>query len=106
MNWKKTLSTLGIGVALGYFIKSKLVEMPIQPERALKIAKEKFKEDGEVSGSWIYMRAEALTLHGLNFLVYRGGITRTSNDKNQQYEFFVDARTGTIVSTEKTNSVI
>jgi len=106
MNWKKALSTLGIGVAVGYFIKSKLEDMPVQPEKALKLAKDKFKEDGAVSGSWIYMKSEELTLHGLNYLVYRGGITRTIGDENQQYEFFVDAHTGSIISTKKTNDVL
>ncbi|WP_440896139.1 PepSY domain-containing protein [Amphibacillus sp. Q70] len=106
MNWRKVLGALGIGVAIGYFVKTKISEMPVQPEQALKLAKEKFKEGGAVSGSWIYMKSEELNLHGLNYLVYRGGITRTINDANQQFEFYVDAYTGTIISTEKTSSII
>lgn len=106
MNLKKTIGTLGIGVAIGYFVKAKISEMPIQPEQALKLAKEKFKEEGAVSGSWIYMKSEDLSLHGLNYRVYRGGITRTINDTNQQFEFYVDAYTGSIISTKETSSVI
>jgi|SRR5690625_22328 len=106
MSWKKTVAALGVGVAAGYFIHSKLDERPIQPERALKIAKEKFKEGGAVSGSWIYMKSEKLVLHGLNYLIYRGGITRTVNGENQQYEFYVDAYTGSIISTQETNTII
>ncbi|GAA4080664.1 MAG TPA: peptidase M4 [Bacilli bacterium] len=106
MNWKKALGTLGVGIAIGYFIKAKVSDMPIQAERALKIAKDKFKEGGAVSGSWIYMKSEAITLHGLEYLVYRGGITRTIDGENKQYEFYVDAYTGTIISTEETKSMI
>ena len=50
MNWKKALGTLGIGIAIGYLIKSKVSDMPIQAERALKIAREKFKE-GRTKGT-------------------------------------------------------
>lgn len=106
MNWKKTLVALGFGVAAGYFLKSKLNELPVQPEQALKLAKEKFKEGGAVSGSWIYMKSERLALHGLNYLVYRGGITRTIQGENQQYEFYVDAYTGSIITTEETKALI
>ncbi|NMA91133.1 MAG: peptidase M4 [Amphibacillus sp.] len=106
MNWKKALGILGLGITIGYIVKSKINDMPIQAEQALKIAKEKFKEGGAVSGSWIYMKSEEITLHGLNYLVYRGGITRTINEENKQYEFYIDAHTGTIISTEETSNII
>ena len=106
MNWKRTIVALGLGVATGYFVKSKLNELPVQPERALKLAKEKFKENGAVSGSWIFMKSEKLALHGLNYLVYRGGITRTIDGENQQYEFYVDVFTGSIISTRETEAIV
>lgn len=100
---KKILFALGVGTLLGYTVKSQLDAMPIKPEYALKRAKERFKEAGPVSGSWIYMKTETLALHGLNYTVYRGGITRTENDVHTQYEFYVDAYTGVIVDTKITN---
>ncbi|WP_017473455.1 PepSY domain-containing protein [Amphibacillus jilinensis] len=106
MRLKKTLAVLGLGVALGYTIKTQLAQMPIRPEQALKHAKEQFKKQGAVSGSWIYMKTEDMNLHGLTYKVYRGGITRTINDHNNQYEFYVDANTGSIISTEQTNNVL
>lgn len=100
---KKVLFALGVGAVLGYTVKSQLDAMPIKPELALKIAKARFKESGPVSGSWIYMKTETLPLHGLEYTVYRGGITRTEQDVHTQYEFYVDAYTGVIVDTKITN---
>ncbi|SDB93906.1 Predicted small secreted protein [Pelagirhabdus alkalitolerans] len=106
MNWKKTLSTIGVGIAIGYLLNDQLQKMPIRPEDALKMAKEKFRVYGSVSGSWIYMKTEPLTIHGLDYIVYRGGITRTINEESIQYEFFIDAHTGTIIHAEESNHSI
>lgn len=106
MNVKKTLLAVSAGVVLGFMIKHQLDERPIKAEIALKKAKERFKENGEVSGSWIYMKPEEIELHGLLYIVYRGGITRTTGQKNTQYEFFVDAKTGTIIDTSESDVII
>ncbi|WP_067841527.1 PepSY domain-containing protein [Amphibacillus sediminis] len=106
MNWKKSLCALGVGAAIGYTIKTHLTQLPIRPEQALKLAKQMFKEKGAVSGSWIYMKPEKIELHDLEYTIYRGGITRTINEVNTQYEFFVDAYTGTIVATEETSPAV
>ncbi|SEO83906.1 Predicted small secreted protein [Amphibacillus marinus] len=106
MNWKKSIIALTVGVAIGYSIKAQLNQMPIRPEVALKQAKNMFKERGTVSGSWIYMKTESVSLHGLDYTVYRGGISRSINEVNKQYEFFVDAFTGTVIATKETNTVI
>lgn len=106
MNWKQSALLVSAGALLGFTLKTSLTKLPIRPEYALKLAKARFKELGSVSGSWIYMKPETLTLHGLNYTVYRGGITRTINDTNTQYEFFVDADTGSIISTKETQAII
>lgn len=99
----KVLFALGVGALLGYSVKKQLDDLPIKPEIALKKAKARFKETGSVSGSWIYMKTELLALHGLDYTVYRGGITRTEDNVHTQYEFYVDAYTGVIVDTKITN---
>ncbi len=102
MNWKKLLCAAGAGVLLGYAIRDQLAQQLIKPENALKIAKEAFKQHGPVSGSWIYMKPEEVTKNNLSYSIYRGGITRTIDQENIQYEFYVDANTGSIIDVTQT----
>lgn len=102
MNWKPIVYAAGLGVVLGYTVKGQLIKQPIKPENALRLAKEAFKQQGPVSGSWIYMKPERLNKHELNYSVYRGGITRTIDSSSKQYEFFVDAKTGSIIDVTET----
>ncbi|MDL4839391.1 PepSY domain-containing protein [Aquibacillus rhizosphaerae] len=98
MNWKRLVVAAGLGAVAGYFIKDQITnQQNVTPEKALKLAKNTFKQQGPVSGSWIYMKAEELVKNGLTYNVYRGGVTRTLDGDNKQYEFFVDAETGTII---------
>ncbi|WP_186578336.1 PepSY domain-containing protein [Aquibacillus kalidii] len=98
MNWKKVAFAAGLGALAGYFINEQISnQQQVTPEKALKQAKEAFRQQGPVSGSWIYMKSEEFVKNGLTYNVYRGGITRTKDGENTQYEFFVDADTGTII---------
>ncbi|MCZ0703249.1 putative small secreted protein [Natronobacillus azotifigens] len=105
MNWKKLLFAGGIGAVIGYSVKAQLDNLPIRPEEALKQVKNAFRERGPVSGSWIYMKPEELTYNELDYTVYRGGITRTIDNVNTQYEFFIDAYTGSVIAVEETSSI-
>lgn len=105
MNAKKIICAAGLGAVIGYTVKAQLEKMPIKPEHALKKAKTSFKQSGPVSGSWIYMKPEEMTYNELEYTVYRGGITRTMANVNTQYEFLVDASTGSIISVEQTNAL-
>lgn len=102
MNKKQVAFAFGLGLALGYVIKLQ-TEMfqKMTPEKALKQAKETFKKSGPIHGSWIYMKPEDFEKNGLMYKVYRGGITRLENGENKQYEFYVDADTGTIIHTNE-----
>ncbi|GGM26300.1 peptidase M4 [Paraliobacillus quinghaiensis] len=101
MNWKNIICAAGIGAVIGYAAKDQMTKQPIKPENALKLAKEAFKKHGPVSGSWIYMKPETFTDNGLDYSVYRGGITRTIDNLNKQFEFFVDANTGSIIDVKE-----
>ncbi len=47
------------GIAAGYVVKQQLDRnQSVTPEKALKKAKETFKKQGPISGSWIYMKPE------------------------------------------------
>ncbi|GAA5416389.1 hypothetical protein Pryu01_01423 [Paraliobacillus ryukyuensis] len=102
MNWKKLLGAAGVGVLIGYTIRDQMSQQFVKPENALKLAKEAFKQEGPVSGSWIYMKPEEVSKNNLTYMVYRGGITRTIDELNKQYEFYVDAHTGSIIDVNET----
>jgi predicted small secreted protein len=87
------------GIAAGILIREvgKRIE-PLKPaEFVLHGVKQSFKKEGPIDGSWIYMKTEAFNRQGISTEVYRGGISRVNAGEMQQFEFFADARTGTIV---------
>ncbi|WP_077621258.1 PepSY domain-containing protein [Sediminibacillus massiliensis] len=98
MKWKNIVIGAGVGALAGYVILQQLdKQQKVTPEKALKSAKEAFKQDGPISGSWIYMKPEEMEKNGLTYTVYRGGVTRTIDGKSTQYEFKVDAETGSLL---------
>lgn len=98
MSIKRTVLAAGLGVAVGYFTKQQLDQyQQTTPESVLKNAKESFKSQGPISGSWIYMNPEEVERNGLTYTAYRGGVTRNIDGENKQYEFYADADTGTII---------
>ncbi|MFS0673122.1 PepSY domain-containing protein [Ornithinibacillus sp. 179-J 7C1 HS] len=98
MGWKKTMVAASVGFAAGYLAKQQLDQyQKITPEKALKNAKETFKKHGPISGSWIYMKPETIEKNGLHYNAYRGGVTRTIDGQNKQYEFYADTETGAVI---------
>ncbi|MFD2761889.1 PepSY domain-containing protein [Lentibacillus juripiscarius] len=91
------------GIAAGYVVKQQLDRnQSVTPEKALKKAKETFKKQGPISGSWIYMKPEEYEKNGLLYHAYRGGVTRNMDGENKQYEFYIDADTGTVIDSAET----
>lgn len=105
MNWKKVALAAGVGALAGYVVKEQLSNnQGVTPEKALKIAKEAFKKQGPISGSWIYMRPEELNKNGINYDVYRGGVSKQEDGQTSQFEFYIDTETGTIVDVAETTA--
>ena len=103
MKRRNIILAASIGFAVGYLVKSQLdTRNTITPEKALSNAKEAFKRNGPISGSWIYMKPEEVEKNGLIYNAYRGGITRNIDGENKQYEFYVDLETGGIVASVQT----
>ncbi|MDY0397011.1 PepSY domain-containing protein [Virgibacillus halophilus] len=103
MSKKNVIIAAGIGVAAGYLAKKQVDQMQkITPEKALKNAKESFKKQGPISGSWIYMKPEEHEKNGLLYQAYRGGVTRNIDGANKQYEFHVDVETGAVIDSFET----
>ena len=100
MNVKKVVLALGAGVAIGYIAKKQVDNyQQLSPEKALKHAKETFKRQGPISGSWIYMKPEEIEKNGLSYTAYRGGVTRNIEGENKQFEFHIDVDTGAVIDT-------
>src|SRR5699024_10808644 len=94
----------GLGFAVGYLVKTQLsTTQKITPEKALSNAKEAFKRNGPISGSWIYMKPEEIEKNGLLYNAYRGGITRNIDGENKQYEFYVDIDSGGVIGSVQTS---
>jgi predicted small secreted protein len=94
---KRFITGVGIGIAVGYLLKSNLEQDHITPERALKEVKKTVAQTHAVSGSWIHMIPETISRHHISYEVYRGGLSTTTEEGTKQYEFLVDRKTGTLL---------
>lgn len=98
---KYFLFGLGIGVATTYILKENIKKHPISSEKALDIVKKAFKQKGPIDGSWIYTIPEKYETAHLTFDVYKAGISRTVDNLCEQYEAYVDTKTGAIIHVEQ-----
>ncbi|MEG9297194.1 PepSY domain-containing protein [Mangrovibacillus sp. Mu-81] len=98
MNWKSFILGIGIGAAGGILVKEKLKDASlVSAEKVLKDVKLSFKKEGNIDGSWISMKPEDYQKHSLSTKVYKGGVSRRSNGRLEQFEFLADAYTGTVI---------
>lgn len=97
MSWKKFLLGFGVGFASALLLKEALSDSLIPGDKALKMAKEAFKKNGPIDGSWIQMNPQEYSNAGIQYQVYKGGISRRINQESHQYEFIMDAKTGSIL---------
>lgn len=98
MNWKSFILGAAVGLAGGYAFKEIMTQKSnVSPDKVLELVKNKFKQQGAISGSWIHMETEPYEKGSIQYQVYKGGITKHKNGTNQQFEFIADAATGTIL---------
>ena len=97
MKLKRFMIGVGIGIAAGLLIRNQLEREFIAPEKALKLVKKNLSHSFQLTGSWIHMLPESFNKNELEYTVYRGGVTAASGDKNLQYDFVVDAKSGTLL---------
>ncbi|TFJ92589.1 PepSY domain-containing protein [Lentibacillus salicampi] len=103
MKARNAVIAAGAGLAAGFLVKQQLDRYQnITPEKALKQAKETFKKQGPISGSWIYMKPEEVERNGLMYNAYRGGVTRSIDGENKQYEFYIDVDSGAVIDSVET----
>lgn len=97
MSWNKFFLGFGVGFASALLLKEALTDSTIPGDKALRIAKDAFKKNGPIDGSWIQMNTEEYTKSGIQYRVYKGGISRKKDQESHQYEFIMDAKTGSIL---------
>jgi predicted small secreted protein len=96
MSWKKFIAGAALGFAAAYAIKTKLEQQMLSSEKALSLAKAAFQQLAPISGSWIQTTPETYEKNHVRYTVYKGGICHD----DAQYEFVIDAYTGTIIDTK------
>lgn len=105
MNWKSFILGATVGVIGGYAVKEIIsTKSVVSPEKVLEHVKKQLKQNGPISGSWIHMEAEPFEKQQIRYNVYKGGISKTNNGENEQYEFIADASTGTLLDVRRLNN--
>ncbi|MDQ0208167.1 hypothetical protein [Alkalicoccobacillus murimartini] len=94
---KKLSLGLGVGFLLGYFLRPTITKERISPEKALKKAKATASSQHTISGSWIHMNPETVERYGLQYEIYRGGISTSTPDGTIQYDFISETKNGTLL---------
>lgn len=99
MNLRSFLVGVATGLAAAVVINE--VNKKVAPFRSansvLEDIKAAFRQQGEIDGSWVYMKTENFNTGFMEVPVYRGGITRTVDGEVETYEFAADARSGAII---------
>jgi predicted small secreted protein len=94
VKWRTLLLGAAVGLISGYALSKRI---KLSPEKVLEQVKTNFKKHSPIQGSWIHMEVEPFLKGQIQYQVYKGGISRTVNGINEQFEFIADASTGTII---------
>lgn len=95
MKLKHVVAGFAAGFVSAYIIEKK--KAAISSGEALQIAKNAFKKNGTIDGSWIHTTTKFFEQNGLTFEGYNGGIIRTVDNLQEHYEFFIDKKSGAIL---------
>ncbi|WP_050616090.1 PepSY domain-containing protein [Bacillus testis] len=98
MKWQSIVLGAAAGFICGYAAKCVIDNNNTpSPDDVLTHVKDAVKENGKVIGSWILMKPESYVKNGLQYEVFKGGLTKIDNDEQTQFEFVADATTGTVL---------
>lgn len=93
----KRLIILGSAITSGILVYKKLNQDLLTPEQALRTVKKVAKSTYAIDGSWIHMTPEIMLRYDIPYTIYRGGLTTTTDNQVQHFDFVVDAKTGTLI---------
>jgi predicted small secreted protein len=100
MRFSNFLTGVAVGI-IGTYAFKKLKPSYISSDQALKLVKQEMKKQGPIDGSWILMEPETIERNNISYRVYKGGISRTTENEPEQLEFMVNAENGTIIDVNK-----
>lgn len=95
------LKDLAVGCAAGFaaalIVQRMLHKKTLSSEEALKKVKKQVRQALHIDGAWIYLTPQDYSKNGINYNVYKGGLTSKDEDSSLHYDFVADASTGTII---------
>ncbi|MFS0780516.1 hypothetical protein [Bacillus sp. 1P06AnD] len=98
MKWQNIILGAAAGFACGYAAKSIIDNKNNpSPDAVLTHVKNAVKANGKIIGSWILMKPEHYVKNGLQYEVFKGGLTKLEDEEQKQFEFVADATTGTVI---------
>jgi predicted small secreted protein len=97
MSFRKFFLGIAVGIIGTYAIQKYKPATCISSDSVLRSVKNEIKKQGPIDGSWIHMEPEMIVRNNLTYRVYKGGISRTIDNRPEQLEFLANAETGTIL---------
>lgn len=94
-------ATLGTSSLLGFLCGQLMGHRHRSATRILHRVVRNFKQEGNVSGSWIDHHARPFQRFAFKTDVYRGGIERQEDNQFVNYLFLADAYTGSILQIKR-----
>ena len=99
MKTRDFLIGFSTGIAAGFLIRETAQRIePYKPaELVLHGVKQNFKQEDSPGWFNLEIPVNSPLLRDITTDVYRGGISRIREGKMEQYEFYADARTGSVI---------
>lgn len=96
---------IGIGIGLLSGIASTLLinqyKKKLSADDILKRIKKAFLKEGPIEGSWINFEKQPVRKFAIQTEGYNGGITRLEDNHLVTYEFWADAKTGSVLDIQR-----
>ena len=93
--------TLGASGVVGFLAGKLFGQRRISADQILKMIRDDFKREGEVTGSWINQHRIPYQRFAVKTEAYEGGVTRLEDDQPVDYQFIADAKTGSLLSLKR-----
>lgn len=93
--------TLGVSGVAGFIAGKLFGNRPISAARILKLVKNDFASEGDITGSWINDQPLPFQRFAVKTTAYHGGITRLEDNQKVDYTFVADAYTGSLLELKR-----
>lgn len=93
--------TLGASGLIGFIAGKLFGNRQMSANRILKMIRNDFKREGQVTGSWIDQHPVPFQRFAVKTNAYLGGLTRREDNQLVNYEFRADAYTGSLLELKR-----